>query len=352
MSKSGPIDPLAQALAASPALFPHDLDPRTGAVTLIRLAEADFERASFLDERLRATGLPSRSLPWAQVTAAAGHLREGCDFIFHIGHVGSTLLSRLLGAHPRVFSLREPRVLRTLARFQVEPAASGWQPGDVEARIPTVLKLLSRTFAPGQTALVKATSYVSELAAALLARSYGPRAILMTVRPERFLATILGAENSPMEARMLAPGRLERLHRRIGAAPWRLDALSPGEIVALGWACEMTALAEAAGSSGGRARWLDFDDFLADPRSQLSGCFGHLEIAASDMDIGAILAGPDMRRYSKAPEHAFDAALRDAVLNEAYAIAGEDIKRGMCWLETAAAEFPPIRAALEISRAA
>ena len=352
MPQAGPNDPIAQALAASPALFPHDLDPRTGAVTLIRLAEADFERASFLDERLRATRLPRRSLPWAQVAEAAGHLREGCDFIFHIGHAGSTLLSRLLGAHPRIFSLREPQVLRTLARFQVEPAASGWQPGDVEARIPTVLKLLSRTFAPSQTALVKATSYVSELAAALLARSHSPRAILMTVRPERFLATILGAENSPMEARMLAPGRLERLHRRIGAAPWRLDALSPGEIVALGWACEMTALAEAAGSSGSRARWLDFDGFLADPRSQLSGCFGHLEIAASDMDIDAILAGPDMRRYSKAPEHAYDAALRDAVLNEAYAIAGEDIKHGMRWLETAAAEFPPIRAALAISPAA
>jgi len=352
MPQAGPNDPIAQALTASPALFPHALEPRTGAVTLVRLAETDFERASFLDERLRASVMPHRSLPWAQVAAAAEGLSERCDFIFHIGHVGSTLLSRLLGAHSRIFSLREPQILRTLAQLHAEPEAAGWQPGDAEARIPVVLRLLSRTFAPDQTALVKATSYVSELAAAILERPYGPRAIFMTVRPERFLATILGAENSPSEARMLAPGRLRRLHRRIGSARWRLDALSPGEITALGWACEMTALADGANSAGGRALWLDFDRFLADPRAGLSRCFRHLAIAASDSEINTILAGPGMRRYSKAPEHAYDAALRDRVLDEAHANAGEEINRGMRWLEAAATEFPPIRAALEISPAA
>ncbi len=48
----GPTDPPAQALAASPALFPFSLAPETGAVTFIRLTEADFIRASFLDQRL------------------------------------------------------------------------------------------------------------------------------------------------------------------------------------------------------------------------------------------------------------------------------------------------------------
>ena len=348
MSPAGPTDPIAQALAASPALFPYALNPRTGAVTLVRLAEADFERASFLDERLHASGRP---LPWAQVAAAAEDLAERCDFIFHIGHVGSTLLSRLLGAHPGIFSLREPQILRTLAQLHAEPEVAGGRPGDAEVRIPVVLRLLSRTFAPDQTALVKATSYVSELAACLLARPYAPRAILMTVQPERFLATILGAENSPAEARMLAPSRLKRLHRRLGSTRWRLDALSPGELVALGWACEMTALADAAVSAGGRAQWHDFDGFLAGPRAGLFRCLNHLGVAASDSEIGAILAGPDMRRYAKAPEHAYDSALRDSLLNEAHIRAGDEINRGMRWLEAAAAEFPQIRAALEISPA-
>lgn len=343
--KAGSLDPIAEALAASPTLFPHRIDPLTGAVALIRLTAADYERASFLDSRAIAPGMASRTLPWEQLSAATHSLPERCNFIFHVGHVGSTLLSRLLGAYRSVFSLREPQVLRTLAQIRSEPQAS-WAPDIFEARMAALLKLLSRSFEPTQTPLVKATSFVSELAADFLARTYHPRAILMTVRPERFLATILGAENSPAEARMLAPNRLMRLHRRLGSTRWSLDALSPGEMVAMGWACEMTALADAAKFAG--AQWLDFDRFLVEPHTGLATSLAHLGIAADAAQIDTILAGPDMQRYSKAPEHAYDGALREAVLNEAYALAGEEIRRGMAWLETAAAEFPPIQAALAI----
>ncbi len=72
-------------------------------------------------------------------------------------------------------------------------------------RLSTFLKLWSRTFAPGQRALIKATSYVSEMAAELLARPSAPRAIFMTVSAETYLATILGAEHSPRETREFAP---------------------------------------------------------------------------------------------------------------------------------------------------
>jgi hypothetical protein len=53
-----------------------------------------------------------------------------------------------------------------------------------------------------------------------------------------------------------------------------------------------------------------------------------------------------MRRYSKSPEHAYDAALRRDVLNEARAAHGAEIKRGLAWLDHAAEEFPPVRDAM------
>ena len=53
-----------------------------------------------------------------------------------------------------------------------------------------------------------------------------------------------------------------------------------------------------------------------------------------------------MTRYAKAPEHAYDADLRAAVLAEARQTAGAEIAKGMAWLERAAAEFPAIAAAL------
>src|ERR1700683_940465 len=114
------MDPLAAALAASPELFPHALDPRSGMVTLLRLSRDDYEQASFLDGRIAGPGKPGRTLPFTQLSHAvsAAALPESAWFIFHIGHVGSTLLSRLLGLHPAIFSLREPDILRTLALMQ------------------------------------------------------------------------------------------------------------------------------------------------------------------------------------------------------------------------------------------
>lgn len=340
------MDPFATALAGSPALFPHAFDPRSGTVTLIRLGRTDFTAASFLDDRVLRPGLASRTVPWRQIAEAAAPLSEKAHYIFHIGHVGSTLLSRLLGARPELLSLREPRILRDLAQNQCTQGEPGWDADLFAERLVTVVRLLSRGFGDDQIPLVKATSYVSELAAELLVRPYGPRGLLLHVAPETFLAAILGAEHSPQEAKALAPNRLKRLHRRLGMQRWNLEELSPGEIVALGWACEMTALGAAAAAAGDRAIWMDFDRFLAEPQAGLARAFAHLGVAAADDEIAAIVAGPEMHRYAKAPEHAYDAALREAVLQQGREMAADEIAKGLVWLERAAAEFPVIAAAL------
>jgi hypothetical protein len=335
------MNPLSAALAHSPELFPQALDPRNDSVSLIRLTEADYARASFLDGRIVGPQASMQTAPFAEVEAAAANLPEASDYIFHIGHVGSTLLSRLLGAHPAVFALREPAILRTLAQIRAE---AFWDDARLEAHLSTFLKLWSRTFRPDQRALLKATSFASELAGPILSRSSEPKAIFMFVPPAEFLASILGAENSPREAQAMAPSRAARLNKRLDA-DIRAETLSIGEMTALGWACEMTALAAAPSE---RVLWLDFERFLADPAASLAACFKHLNITAAPDQIQAIVSGPDMRRYSKAQEFDYDAQLRAAVLAQARAQCGPEIKRGMDWLENAAAKFPAIGAILAI----
>ncbi|HEV2562792.1 MAG TPA: hypothetical protein VGT78_11690 [Rhizomicrobium sp.] len=336
--------PFAESLARSPELFPHGLDPRTGAVGFIRLTERDYRQASFLDGRLLTPQTISRAVPWPQVEQAVAEtgLPEACGFIFHIGHVGSTLLSRLLGAHPRILSLREPAILRTLAE-----ARSTWTGDNFEARMSAFLKLWSRTFSSEQRALVKATSFVSELAADLMARNYAPKAIFMTASPQTYLATILGGPNSRQESKILAESRLARLQRRLGRniSP----SLSEGEAIAMSWACEMSALNAAMTNARDRILLIDFDKFLAEPQSALQAAFSHFGIATTENEIATILSGPDMSRYSKAPEYAYDAKLRDDVLNQARTEYGGEIRRGMTWLESAAGEFAEIRGALNMS---
>jgi hypothetical protein len=323
------MSPLSQALANSPELFPAALDAASGTVTLLRLSRGDYEGAAFLDSRI-AAGKNSRSLPFGELGAAvdASGLKESCHFVFHTGHVGSTLLSRLMGRNPALFSIREPEILRTLT------TACEKQSRDVY--LPTFLKLWSRTFEHGARAVLKTTSFVSEIAGELLSRPYAPRAIMMSVAPEIYLATILGGEYAPAEARALASFRLSRLNRRLHSS-WLIERLSEGELVAMSWACEALSLFEAAQPHRSRVLVLDFEEFLGRPQDTLGRAFEHFGVHPSRSEVDAILAGGDLRSYSKAPEYHYDSETRRAVLADARRERAEEIRRGLFWLERAAA---------------
>jgi hypothetical protein len=347
------MDALAQSLAHTPELFPHTLDLRTDSVGFIRLREGDFRAASFLDERILAAETFRRAIPWDELdrAVASSSLAERCNFIFHIGHAGSTLLSRLIGGQPDVLALREPSILRTLVQIRGEPGFEPqiWGGERFEKRLSTLLKLWSRTFHQGDLAVLKASSFVSEMASDLMRRPNQPRSILMTVSPESYLATILGGANAPQETKALGPMRLKRLRDRLGDGIGELAALSMGETVAMSWACEMTALCNAKAAAEDRAMLLNFDAFLLQPHALLARCFDHLGLAATAADVQAALSGPDMRRYSKAPEYAYDANLRRDVLNQARAISGDEIRRGLSWLDHLALKHPAVATAITLS---
>jgi hypothetical protein len=344
---------LSESLARSPEAYPHSWDIAAYEVALVRLSEADYAGASFLDQRALKPGAQGQRIGLELLRAAVeeASLEERLGFIFHIGHVGSTLLSRLIGASPGVLALREPLPLRLLAQLKADLTTpeSYVSPKDYERDLSLFLKLWSRRFRPQQLAIVKATSFASECAADLVLRPSQPEAILMYAEPEAYLAGILSGPNSRIEAVSMAQSRLRRLHHRLGEASWRLYALGEGERIAMSWACEMTALMAAADASPERTAWLDFDRFLIEPAPALATAFSRFGVEAAPAEIEALVGGPLMRQYSKAPEHAYDAALRGQVLDAGRAESAAEVRRGMAWLEGAARAHGSIAAALEVS---
>lgn len=310
-------------LCDSPVWFP--VEAAGDAVRLVRLDEAAYRRASFLDQRLFALGYEHELYPAMTLEAAAARLSPPSHYLFHTGHVGSTLISRLVGEHPAFFALREPALLRAIA----EPAAGGGSAVSLDA----ALALLGRTWRTGQRVVVKATSFVSELAGRMLAADSRPTAILLFARPLEYLRGIFAGPASRAETRRLAPARLERLARRLGARELAFDPRSEGEWVAMSWACEMTALREAADRHPSQVLWVDFDAFLGEPGATLEAIFRALGEEASTGEIERLLNGPQMRQYSKAPEYPYDAALRRELLLEAGHEHDTEIGRGMRWLE-------------------
>jgi hypothetical protein len=329
----------ADELARSPAWLPLGVGAAAG-VTLVRLDEAAYRAASFLDQRLLGPAHAQSECPVAVLEAAAARLPIRSHYIFHTGHVGSTLLSRLVGAHPGLFALREPALLRQLAM----PAAA-----DAVPRLEAALSLLSRTWRPGEHAIVKATSFVSELAAPILAAAQDAIAIFMFVDPQAYLRTILAGANSRTEIRQLGVTRLRRLERRLGPGGLRRDPQAEGEWIAMSWLCEMTALREAADRFETRVRWINFDRFLMQPHSGLAEILGALGTRPAAREVETLVTGPLMQRYSKAPEYAYDATVRQELLRSAEREHADEIRRGIDWLQQRVGGHPLARRAFEMS---
>jgi hypothetical protein len=340
---------LGPQLTATPDILLHSLDPVHEAAYLVRLTRRHYLDASFLDERVLGDDTPGL---WARLDEIAEHaapLPERCDFIFHVGHVGSTLLSRLLGAAPGIHSLREPTALPLLAQIhaQLTHPESLWSPQRFEEVLSLCLKLLSRTYGPGQVPLVKATSWASELAPTLLARPSRPRALMMTAAPESWLAGVLASQHGLGDVRTSVAIAMARLHRRLGAEPWRLHSMSLGERAALVWTAEMLAMDTAARANPAQVLGVDFDIFLADPIKGLTDCLRHLGQPADPQVVQAIVSSPMMSRYAKNPTQNFTQATRRHLQATSRANNAEEIARGVAWIDAAASRLPAIAHVLE-----
>jgi len=327
--------PTAAEIARDATWLAQALDSAAGMARLIAMDRESYRAASFLDDRMLQQPIDARIVPWADVERAmADEPRTDARWIFHIGHVGSTLVSRLLGELEGVLAIREPRLLRDLALSPPEIR---------ERHLAPVPSLMSRTFANDECACVKATSFVSEIAPELVPP--GERALFMFATPRNYIASILAGENSLVELRQLAPSRAQRLPRRVSAI-WA--AHNDAELAAIAWACEMTGLEAAAGAMPDRhIEWADFDRMLENMTPALGRVANFFGFDADEARLQAIAAGPLMTRYSKGLEYDYSASLRRELIADAAAANASAIDDALAMLGAAAEKSPMLARTLE-----
>jgi hypothetical protein len=322
--------PNVQEIARDARWLVQALDAQAGLVRLVEMDREAYRNASFLDDRMLQQPVDAHLVAWRIVADAAATIaRTDARWIFHIGHVGSTLIARMLGELTNVLSVREPRFLRDLAAIPADQRM---------AYAAAARALLSRTFADDEIALVKATSFVSEIADELIQRE--ARAVFMFAGPRNYIAGILAGENSVKELHLLAASRKARLaSRNIEVAQPRHQA----DLAALAWACEMTAL-EVAALPDRLIKWLDFDSFLQSPPAELAEVAQFLGFSTNDLE--AIASGPLLARYSKAPEYEYSPGLRRDLIADATRRHDSDIHDALALLRSAAETSPLLARAL------
>lgn len=333
---------LLARLPHTPDAYPQQWDAVRQAVLVLQLAAADFRAASFLDDRLLGPAVPGA---WLPVDAVLGAARQVADprplhFVFHTGHVGSTLLSRLLDETGTLLPLREPLALRNLADAHDLRTApdSLVGPAELDALLAAFVRLWRRGYPSTRGVVVKATSSAGRLAGPLLDAADGAKAVYLNLQAEPYLATLLAGQNSPLDLRGHGPGRMRRLQARLAAPLPALHTLSPGELAALSWLAETWSQHDAVARPDGRVIALDFDALLADVPTAMRRVLGHFGVDADAAQLQAFARSPVLSRYSKAPDHAYSPADRAALLDESRRTHGGEIRRGLRWLHALAAQ--------------
>ena len=305
-------------------VFPHQYELTNDQVLLVRLAPDVLASASFLDQRILAPNTPGAWFAWTHVSRAPlSTARPG--YIFHMGHCGSTLLSRLISAVSGTAALREPLPLRVLASDAAEGGGSLLGLEKRKERLAFFEACWARGPAP---VIVKATSMCTDLAADIVAA--GRRALFIYQTPALHLAALLAGQNTLIDLRGFAQMRHRRLNRFMDASP--LASASLGELAAQVW------LSEAAGAAsvkGGKFDAVNFENFLAAPQESLAKACGVFGFETTQDKISTALSGPIMKTYSKAPEHAFTAETRKQILADATRNHKTEIDRGLAYIDAA-----------------
>jgi hypothetical protein len=345
---------LLAGLALSPDVFPQRLDIAGGRTLLIRLDHSAYRHASFLDDRVLGPGTlagwasnEQLQLSVRQLPAAAHPL----NFIFHTGHVGSTLLSRLLDEIDSTLPLREPLPLRTLAEAHDQLAApDSLLSADQFERLGSLyLRLWNRGYPTTRHCIIKATSSAGRLAPWILGHSAAPRAVYLSLTAEPYLATLLGGQNSSVDLRGHGPGRYRRLLAQGAKLPGPLHAMSGGEMAALAWLAESATRHATAARFAIQVLPLDFDELLQDIPQSISRVLGHFAISCEPAVIAAMAQSTTLSRYSKAPDFAYTPATRAAILQESRRNNAAEIRAGLRWIDAVAGSQPQLAAAAAAS---
>ncbi len=345
---------LLKHLGASSDVCLHRYDLAQNAALLVEIGVSNLRDASFLDDRILKPTMRGAWIALGRVLQVAQAIppRQPLHFIFHTGHVGSTLVSRLLDETRTVFPLREPAALRQLAEtFDTAGRTDSLiSDGDLASLMAGLVRLWARGDATSQAVVLKATSSAGRIAHKLLVESIGSRAIYLNLRAEPFIATLVAGQNALSDLRGHGPERFRRLEAYGIADLPPLHRHSKGELAAASWLAETLSQSKAIDAHGERVMAVDFDALLEDVAGHMGRIVRHFALAHEPAFLPNVGASPALTRYAKAPEHAYSPALRGQILSEARKVHAEEIRKGLAWLEARAAANATVAAVLARSR--
>ena len=332
--------PETDTLWGSAAYQPIEFDETQGTLHWVELNAEGLRQTPFLDHRALSHSQAAHSyqLPF-EPTPTQALSALPLSWVFHVGHCGSTALSRLLGHHPEVLSLREPGFLWGFQRLR---ASQQWSTS-LETQ---ALRLLKRSLPPYQRVLIKPSSLQTELCLNLYQadESPGPFIALSSTLENYLLNALKSPPENPISGDYLS-GSTEalRVWRRLGItnAFRRPDAVP--ELLyhaTLSWLGVISLLGQFLETHPtlGPCLWIEHDEIMSEAQSVGRKALQHLGL---DSPNWATIA-PDSSKALGKSTKIFDSEAykgRRRALKRTYA---SFIEATQSWTENIFAEEPKL----------
>lgn len=334
-------------------LFVQDINWNEGWAQVIETDQHFFHNAMFLDKRVLKEGRYSTKIHLKELNVLIRQQWDRkilpCHFIFHLGHAGSTLISRLLDECPGVFGMREPVVIRPIA-ITKNLVAVGKLKRDEETmqrNLHVLYLLLTRRFNPGQTMVMKTTSICANLAPDLLGFHPENRGLVLSVTCEVNLANQMDKEKL-YDIQGFSLHRQCALQKREPGIEIDLNKMSRAELIALNWMGEVLELHDLiTGSMKNRVLAINFDDFLKDKATNIKRILTHFSLP-HDMDLVEKLCNSQVfQSYAKKPDFEYTVENRASILTESRIINHRQIKEGLDLIKGWIERFPSFARAVD-----
>jgi hypothetical protein len=326
----------------------HLLDVEIGkqVFKLVRLKEADYREAIFLDARFQTNNYDRGEIPISRlhnIFPQRVSIDHPAAYIFHIGHCGSTLLSRVLSVSRSVLPLREPMTLTFLANQQRILGQPVCQLDKARYKRLGIMILcgLERRFENIQLPIIKAKSICNNLIGPVLKTHANRRAILMYVPFASFITGNYKYRMVSPDLRRQARSRMEDWMNIPGAPALHLSQLTMPQLSGLTWLSNMHALLKARKEFGSQVLLIDFEDFLHDPSEYLAQITDFLGLEHEQQEI-IDGYGKIAMQYSKMPGKAYSAQTRLKEMERAREDKHEQIKLGLEWVRSIIQSTPAL----------
>lgn len=261
------------------------------------------------------------------------------NYIFHMAHGGSTLLSRALDVPGQDIVYREPAALRQLGVAAAEEQFGDTPPAIWQRVCKLSTALLAKTYRPAERVIIKANVPVNFIIPQLMAMNPHTRGIVLFATLEDYLLSILKSRGHRDWLRNVVAEVGNAIDAELGLAAEERGKLPDAGAAAALWMTQIRLFARAL-QNYTHLKSLDGELFYSKPRLALGKANEFLRLRLKDTQLDRIANSALFTRYSKDPTQAFTNEQRLRNKNQLRREIADELALARDWVQERAQACP------------